>query len=224
MRFFVFMYYICIVKIRKMKKTNNLPTILLPKGRLYEGIHEMYSRKGISLPDPNSRQYWFPRFFDDCNLFIAKPKAIPGLMSAEVAEFGFCGLDVMMNSEHYDLFDKLYDTQLNKVNLVIASKDNKYSKADFTLPLVVATEFETLAGRIFTDSMLPHYVLNSYGSTEGYVEIGADVIFDVVETGKTLAANGLSVDVVVMESTTCLYAHRRMGDSVLPGMISTLFD
>lgn len=224
MRFFVFMYYICIVKIRKMKKSNDLPTILLPKGRLYENIHAMYAERGIVLPDPASRQYWFPQYFDDCNLFIAKPKAIPGLIAAEVAEFGFCGLDIMMNSEHYDLFDELYDTRLNKVDLVIASKDNKYSKANFMAPLIVATEFEILAGRIFTNMRMPHYILNSYGSTEGYVEIGADVIFDIVETGATLAANGVAVDVVYQESTTRLFAHRRMGDAVLPEIISRLFD
>ena len=53
------------------------PTLVLPKGRLYKSIKELFNKNNIELPDENSRQYFFENYFEDCNLFLAKPKAIP---------------------------------------------------------------------------------------------------------------------------------------------------
>lgn len=37
------------------------PTLILPKGRLYNDIQKFFQLKGFLLPDENSRQYYFPK-------------------------------------------------------------------------------------------------------------------------------------------------------------------
>ena len=54
--------------------------LAIPKGRLYEGISNLFEEIGIILPPADTRQYYYPDFQKDCSLYIAKPKAIPELM------------------------------------------------------------------------------------------------------------------------------------------------
>ena len=71
--------------------------------------------------------------------------------------------------------------------------------------------------------MHPHYILNTAGSTEGYVEIGADCIIDVVDTGKSLEANGLYINKVLFNSDTCLFTHGALVDSMYPECVEKLY-
>jgi ATP phosphoribosyltransferase len=58
------------------------------------------------------------------------------------------------------------------------------------------------------DRGLAHVVLRSHGTTEAYLPDIADVIVDCVETGATLAANGLVVVEELFDSTTWLVVHK----------------
>lgn len=62
------------------------PILVIPKGRLYKHIKELFLSKGISLPDADTRQYFYPDWSKDCALFIAKPKAVPQLIHTKYAE------------------------------------------------------------------------------------------------------------------------------------------
>ena len=72
--------------------------LAIPKGRLYEGISNLFEEIEIILPPADSRQYYYPDFQKDCSLYITKPKAIPELMHAGIADFCLCGLDIMKNN------------------------------------------------------------------------------------------------------------------------------
>lgn len=174
-------------------KRNSLPTIALPKGRLYKQLYDFYDYIGITLPHPNTKKYFFEEYFDDCNLFIVKPKSIPQLINSKIIEFGFCGYDIVDNTDYNDSVIKIFDTNLNKVRLVVALRDNMNDLLKQKRPLIIATEYEVVATNYFTKLGVPHYVINTTGSTEGYIDVGADVIIDVVETGNTLVENGLTI-------------------------------
>jgi ATP phosphoribosyltransferase len=68
--------------------------------------------------------------------------------------------------------------------------------------VVIATEYEGLAAQWALSRGLPAIVVNTYGSTEGYAPRKADIVFDCVETGDTMRANGLVVLEELMESST----------------------
>ena len=105
---------------------------------------------------------------------------------------------------------------MNKIKIVLASKYKNFD--DLTKPIkVVATEFTKIASEYFGNiKHTPYYVLNTYGSTEGYTDICCDCIIDVCETGDTLRANGLYINDVIFESCTALFTHISLGDCMLP--------
>ena len=198
--------------------------LAIPKGRLYEGISNLFEEIGIILPPADSRQYYYPDFQKDCSLYIAKPKAIPELMHAGIADFCLCGLDIMKNNEYYDAMDLLKHTGLNPIRICLCSRYKTLDElCSFKKPIVCATEFESIAAKEFTELMHPHYILNTAGSTEGYVEIGADCIIDVVDTGKSLEANGLYINKVLFNSDTCLFTHGALVDSMYPECVEKLY-
>ncbi len=206
-----------------MKKINKLPTLVLPKGRLYEGIFKLFSSKKLLLPHSDSRHYFFPQWFDDCNIFIAKPKSIPHLINSGLCEFGFCGEDLVADSDCSDKVMLLHKTNLNKISIVIASPREELPN-NITKPLIVASEFPLIATKYFTEKKLPHYILPTSGSTEGYTSIGADCIVDVCETGDTIRANGLHVNDIVMDSSTSLFTHVELGDCLLPFCLQKIIE
>lgn len=201
------------------------PTLVLPKGRLYKSIKELFNKKGIELPDENSRQYFFENYFEDCNLFLAKPKAIPQLIGSKICEFAFCGEDIILNSEYMsEIIQLKHFDDMNKIKIVLASKYENFD--DVTKPIkVVATEFTKIASEYFGNTKhTPYYVLNTYGSTEGYTDICCDCIIDVCETGDTLRANGLYINDVISESCTALFTHVSLCDCMLPYCLQKIIE
>lgn len=199
------------------------PILVIPKGRLYNNIKELFESKGINLPESNVRQYFYPDWSDDCALFIAKPKAIPQLIHTKYAEFGFCGKDIFKNSEYESSVYNFYDTGLTSVKICLCAKNYTLDELlHLKRPIIVATEFTHIASTFFTQLGVPHYILDTTGSTEGYLDINADCIIDVVDTGETLKENNIDILKVLFESTTCLYEHRDLCDCTLPKNIQKL--
>ena len=204
---------------------NGLPTIVVPKGRLSEQIIRLFKIIGYELPDiERTRKYFYEQFFDDADLFFAKPKAVPNLINSRICEFGFCGDDIIADCEYsssdfsVSSIEKLCSLHLNEIEIDVASKhpDILSRRSEIKRPLIVATEFPTISNHYFTKLGIPHYTLYTGGSTEGYVDIGADCIVDVVETGETLKANGIGIIDTIMKSSTSLFAHAELSECMLP--------
>ena len=201
-------------------------TIAIPKGRLYEGVREFLASKGICIMsfEQTDRQYFFRDYFgNDINLFIAKPKAIPQLLESGMCQFGFCGKDIMEDSNS-SMIDEgnivmLKDTMMNSVDMVFAINPN----VDFNnlhRPIICATEFPNVATKYLVGKKgLSVYTLNTAGSTEGYVHVGADCIIDVCETGETIKANGLVINDILFRTSTCLYG---LSNVYVPNIIKNI--
>nr|DAF43644.1 MAG TPA: ATP phosphoribosyltransferase [Myoviridae sp. ctNQV2] len=200
------------------------PTLILPKGRLYNDIQKFFQLKGFLLPDENSRQYYFPNWFEECNLFIAKPKAIPQLLYSKMAEFAFCGNDIINNSDYNQSIYPIYSTGLNKIKICLCSRLDKETLLHLKRPVIVASEFEIIASRYFTNLGVPHYIINTGGSTEGYLDLNVDCIIDVVDTGKTLKDNNISIIDILFKSETTLFGHIELMDSWFPNVINKIIE
>lgn len=199
------------------------PILVIPKGRLYNHIKSLFESRGIGMPSENTRKYFYPDWSEDCALFIAKPKAVPQLIHTKYAEFGFCGKDIFKNSEYESSVHMLYDTGLSPVKICLCSKNYTLDELlRLNRPIIVATEFTHIAETYFTELGVPHYILDTTGSTEGYLDINADCIIDVVDTGKTLKENNINILDTLFESTTCLYEHGELCDCMLPQNIQKL--
>ena len=105
---------------------------------------------------------------------------------------------------------ELLDTGLDPVSVVAAAPEGLLHDGLLPpRPLVVASELERIATDWIRRRGLRATLVRSYGATEVFPPEDADVIVDVMDTGETLAANGLVVVDVLMTSSTRLYASRR---------------
>lgn len=184
-------------------------TIVIPKGRLFRYMREIFAKQDIELPS-DGRKYFYKDFFEKgVNLFIAKPRAIPQLLESGMCQFGFCGKDIMEDfssvKQEEGKITILKNTHQNEVDMVFAVNPN----VDFNnlhRPIICATEFPNVAAKYLIEKKgLSTYILNTTGSTEVYVHVGADCIIDVCETGETIKANGLVVKDILFKTSTCLY-------------------
>lgn len=181
--------------------------LAVPKGRLQEPALALLAEAGypMRLTAARALRLDAPAGID-ARLF--KPRSIPGLVEIGAMDVGLTGLDVMRDAAPSHALCRL-DLGLNRVRIVVATPAAKAGILDDPppRPLVVATEYAHLAEEWMLARGLAHVVLASHGSTEAYLPDVADVIIDCVETGATLAANGLVAVSELFESTTWLVAH-----------------
>lgn len=185
----------------------------LPKGRLLGGEHEgvlgRLARAGLSFHFASARDY--RPICSEANVAakLVKARVVPQIVALGNMDVGFCGLDLALDSD-YEQVAVLNDLGLNRVEIVVAVPRGMEDivASPPPRPLLIATEYEHLADRWATERNLAHIVLQTHGSTEAYAPEDADIIIDCVETGATLAANGLVRIERLFSSTTHLVANR----------------
>jgi ATP phosphoribosyltransferase len=160
----------------------------IPKGRLQAGVVELLGRAGFALAVEPRRYQVACAELDGV---LLKPRAIPQLVALGLLDLGLCGRDILLDSIYENLVE-LLDTGLNPVRLLAAAPDPSLLERPPARPLVVATEFSVLVDRWLSELGLAHILLHTFGSTEAYAPRFADLVVDVVETGETLRANGLT--------------------------------
>jgi ATP phosphoribosyltransferase len=142
---------------------------------------------------------------DDAALrfLLAKPADVPTYVSFGVADIGIVGEDVVLESgrEVYELLD----LKKAECRLCVAGRpESRHQPARR-----VATKYPRLADQYFRSRGEAVEIIPLGGSIELAAVIGlADRIFDLVQTGGTLVANGLIVFDEVMNVSARLVANR----------------
>jgi ATP phosphoribosyltransferase len=181
--------------------------LALPKGRMEAGVFSLLADAGIDL-HLGQRGYRPVLSLPGFEVKLLKPQNIVEMLAAGSRDIGFAGAD-WVAEKGADLV-QLLDTGLDPVRIVAAASEQLLE--DGKLPtdrrLVVASEYERLAGKWIADSGIDARFVHSYGATEVFPPEDADVIVDNSATGETLAANGLAVVDELLTSSTRLYASR----------------
>ena len=185
-------------------------TIALSKGRLLEPSISHLRRAGIRVPDEilDSRRLTATDPEGRHRFLLVKPVDLPTYLEYGVAAVGICGRDVLMEAEP-DVHQPM-DLGFGRCRLVVAGrKDDAVKHANLLSTTRVATKYPRLAERFFRSRGLPVEVIYLSGSVELAPGMGlADTIVDLVETGRTLQANGLEILEVIAESTARLVVNR----------------
>jgi ATP phosphoribosyltransferase len=101
------------------------------------------------------------------------------------------------------------DLGFGRCRVVVARPAGRAAAEDRAAPMRVASKYVTLTAAHFQGRGLGVEVVRLAGSVEIAPGLGlADCIVDVVETGRTLAANGLEVTETVAESSARLIVNR----------------
>jgi ATP phosphoribosyltransferase len=185
-------------------------TMALSKGRLLDKTVEFLARAGIAVPEDilSSRRLIALDATGSYQFLLVKPMDLPTYVEYGVAAAGICGRDVLLEVSP-DLHQPL-DLKFGQCRLVLAGKaGDTVEKHNLLSTTRVATKYPRVAERFFLSRGLPAEVIYLSGSVELAPNLGlAETIVDLVETGRTLAENGLVVLEEIAESSARVVINR----------------
>ncbi|HWT02723.1 MAG TPA: ATP phosphoribosyltransferase [Pyrinomonadaceae bacterium] len=182
-------------------------TIAFAKGRTQEDVLGLLARAGVRVPfnGQNSRRLALVDESGVYRFIFVKPSDVPVYVEHGTADCGVVGLDVLLESGA-DLLQPL-DLGVCHCRVAVAAVNGALNGAAGALR--VATKYPHIAAAHFGARGVPVEIIELAGSVELAPVLGlADAIVDVVETGRTLAENGLEVVEVIRESSARLVVNR----------------
>ena len=167
-------------------------TIALSKGRIRDAAAALLTRAGIVLAeDPAaSRRLSIATSLEDVRVLVLRAQDVPTFVEHGAADLGIAGKDVLLEHRGVGLYEPL-DLGIARCRLVLAHRpDAEPARARPR----VATKYVQTTRRFFAGKGVQPEIIRLYGSMEIAPAAGlADSIVDLVDTGATLAANGLVV-------------------------------
>ncbi len=181
--------------------------IALPKGRLGENAYALLAGAGYECPEviSNTRRLIFENPRRQLRYFWVKPSDVAIYVERGVADLGIVGSDILR--EYEPSVYELCDLGIGRCIMAVAGKRDMKPK-DSKL-LRVATKFPHTAHRYYSRKSQDIDIIRLNGSIELAPVLGlSDVIVDIVETGKTLAENGLVILEKICPVSARLIANR----------------
>lgn len=185
-------------------------TIALPKGRLTSEAVALLGQVGLdaSAAIGASRDLVTLDHGAGVRFLLAKPLDVPTFVEAGAADLGVVGKDVLMEVE--SAVAELLDLGIGRCRMQLAVPESSGIDAieAMAAPLRVATSYPRTTLAYFHARGVPARVVTLHGSIELAPRVGlADVIVDLVQTGRTLQANGLKPIATIAEISGRLIAN-----------------
>ncbi len=182
-------------------------TIALAKGRILDETLPLLARAGIEPLDDvaSSRKLVFATSDESVRLVLIRSADVPTYVQYGAADLGVAGKDVLAEHGGEGLYERV-DLGIAPCRMMTAGY------ADKPLPngrLRVATKYPEITRRFFHEQGRQVELIKLYGSMELAPMVGlADVIVDLVDSGNTLKANGLSPLQLIMDVSSRLIVNR----------------
>ncbi|MCB1670120.1 MAG: ATP phosphoribosyltransferase [Gammaproteobacteria bacterium] len=169
--------------------------IALTKGRILEGVLPLFEHAGIIPTEDifNSRKLIFQTSLANVSLMIIRGSDVPTYVEFGAADMGVVGKDLILEYGSEGFYEPL-DLKLATCRLMTAAPEGADLNAlrQSRSRLRVATKFINIARRYFAEQGRQIELIKLNGALELAPSMGlADAIVDIVDSGKTLRANGL---------------------------------
>lgn len=204
-----------------MVAARDILTVALPKGTLYHNSVKLLGLAGLDtdfMNDPG-RQLLLYSEKDAVRFIICRPTDIPTYVEYGAADIGLSGKDTIVeqNKDVYELLDLKY----GGCRFVVAVPEGKEQTLQYWNQTRVATKFPRIAEEFFRQHGMQMEIIKLHGNIELAPIVGlAEMIVDLVSTGRTLKENKLVPVADVLRSTTRLIAnrvsHRLKSDRINP--------
>ena len=182
--------------------------VALAKGRLADSCADIFLKCGIraEILKEETRKLVLETPDKKFRFFFVKPADVPTYVEYGIADIGIVGKDTLLEAGA-DLYEML-DLKFEKCKLCLAGFPEK--KEMLSSPhLRVATKYVHTAQKLFFSRGEDVEIIKLNGSIELAPLTGlADVIFDIVQSGGTLRANGLVVLEEVFDISARLVANK----------------
>ena len=182
-------------------------TLAVPKGRVTKALVPLFERAGIDAGALLADERKLVRLSADGALrfLLLKPDDVPTYVEYGAAELGISGRDILLE-RRYDLYQPL-ELGIGRCRLVVAGPRHT---ATPDVPRV-ATKYVHIASEHFAARGVPAEVIYVQGSVELAPLVGlADLIVDLVESGKTLVENELVERETICQVSSVLVANRSL--------------
>src|SRR5918997_1301375 len=182
-------------------------TIAMAKGRMQDDALRLLARAGIAVSESarRSRRLAIEDESGAYRFVFVKPSDVPVYVEHGIADCGVVGRDVLLEAEA-DVLQPL-DLRINRCLIAVAARAGQGTERAGVLH--VATKYPRVASAHFGARGVSVEIIELSGSVELAPVLGlADCIVDLVETGRTLAENGLAVVETIAESTARLVVNR----------------
>ncbi len=180
-------------------------TFAVPKGRSLAALVPLLARAGFdasSLLDDKDRS--LVRDAAGLRFLLVKPDDVATYVERGIAQLGVCGRDVLREHEPDVLMP--IDLGIARCKMMVCGGIGRPIPDD--LPRV-ATKYPRSAAAHFARRGTQIDLVHLHGSVELAAVTGlADVIVDLVETGETLAKNGLEPKELVYDVSAMLVVNR----------------
>lgn len=186
-------------------------TIALPKGKLFDMSANMLAKIGYTAEglSENSRKLVIANEEQKIRFIITKTADLPTYVEYGAADIGIIGKDVLLeeNKDVYELLDMKFGFCRMMVAVPQALKQEKLS--DYA-HMRVATKYPRVAESFFHSIGIQVEIIKLNGSIELAPMVGlAEIIVDLVETGRTLRENNL-VEVAQIHPATARFIANRV--------------
>ena len=180
-------------------------TVALSKGRLLTGAALLFARAGLPFPPLDTRKLIVEE--GAFRFLFVKDMDVPVYVEYGVADVGICGSDVLLESGS-DVLVPL-DLGYGRCRMVLAAPSLDKFKDAWPATIRVATKYRNVARGYFESRGLAAEIVKLQGSVEIAPGLGlADCIVDMVETGRTLKENGLSIVALIASTSARLVVNR----------------
>jgi ATP phosphoribosyltransferase len=187
-----------------------LVTIALPKGRMQDDVFALFRAVGYTpSEDPaSSRKLYLDDLSGQLRFLLTKPADVPTYVEYGAADMGIVGEDVLREG-NFSLYEPL-GLGLGRCRLVMAGPaEVRGRNLRLATSLRVATKYPRLARAYLQQEGIPAEFIYLSGSVELAPAVGlADLLVDMVETGRTLRENGLVELATIMPSQAVLVVNR----------------
>ena len=186
-------------------------TIALPKGKLFSPALNLLGKLGISAPDldEKSRKLLITNEEKKLRFIITKTADLPTYVEYGAADIGIIGKDVLLEDKKdvYELLDLKFG--LCRLSVAVPQALKKEKLSDYA-HLRVATKYPVIAESFFHNIGVQVEIIKLNGSMELAPMVNlAEIIVDVVETGRTLKENNL-VEIAQIQTATARFIANRV--------------
>ena len=176
----------------------------VPKGRILKSLASVFGAIGVDVGALLSEDRSLVREAGGMRFLLLKPDDVPTYVEYGAADLGVCGRDVLMERA-CDLLAPV-DLGVGRCRVVTAGLAGMAAPAGVPR---VATKYPRTAAAHYARRGVQAEIIYVQGSVELAPVVGlADEIVDIVETGETLARNGLAVREHVADVSSVIVVNR----------------
>lgn len=185
-------------------------TIALTKGRILKETLPLLAAVGIEPREDLdvSRKLIVDTTVANISLVILRGSDVPTYVRHGAADIGIAGKDMLLEYGGAGIYEPL-DLGIAKCRLMTAGPSAEADVAGERRRIRVATKFLNVARAHYARKGLHADLIKLYGSMELAPLMGlADEIVDIVDTGKTLAENGMAPRELIAEISSRLIVNK----------------